>query len=111
MNHMIHIAAATQIRLDTEGRAYYRRKLAAGKTRLEATRCLKRRSSDAPYRQLVADARASETGPGGHCGASLHPARSTCPAHRHFGSATSRTRSTDATSASANRKATARTAG
>jgi len=27
MNHMIHIAAATQIRLDTEGRAYYRRKL------------------------------------------------------------------------------------
>ena len=33
MNHMIHIAATTQIRLDTEGRAYYRRKLAAGKTR------------------------------------------------------------------------------
>jgi len=31
MNHMIHIAATTQIRLDTEGRAYYRRKLAAGK--------------------------------------------------------------------------------
>ena len=28
MNHMIHIAAATQIRLDTPGRAYYRRKLA-----------------------------------------------------------------------------------
>jgi hypothetical protein len=26
MNHMLHIAAATQIRLDTEGRAYYRRK-------------------------------------------------------------------------------------
>ena len=28
MNHMIHIAATTQIRLDTPGRAYYRRKLA-----------------------------------------------------------------------------------
>jgi len=26
MNHMIHIAAISQIRLDTEGRAYYRRK-------------------------------------------------------------------------------------
>ena len=26
MNHMLHIAAATQIRLDTDGRAYYRRK-------------------------------------------------------------------------------------
>jgi len=31
MNHMLHIAAATQVRLDTEGRAYYRRKLAAGR--------------------------------------------------------------------------------
>ena len=37
---MIHIAAACQIRLDTEGRAYYRRKLAVGKTPLEAMRCL-----------------------------------------------------------------------
>jgi hypothetical protein len=55
MNHMIHIAAISQIRLDTEGRAYYRRKRAAGKTNLEALRCLKRRISDALYRQLVAD--------------------------------------------------------
>ena len=31
MNHVIHIAAVTQIRLDTEGRAYYRRKRAAGR--------------------------------------------------------------------------------
>ena len=60
MNHMIHIAAATQIRLDTPGRAYYRRKLAAGKTRAEAMRCLKRRISDALYRQLLADARAPQ---------------------------------------------------
>ena len=51
-NHVIHIAAANQIRLDTPGRAYYRRKLAAGKTPLEAMRCLKRRISDALYRQL-----------------------------------------------------------
>ena len=61
MNHMIHIAAATQIRLDTPGRAYYRRKLAAGKTRAEAMRCLKRRISDALYRQLLADAKAITT--------------------------------------------------
>ena len=59
MNHMIHIAAASQIRLDTPGRAYYRRKIAAGKTRPEAMRCLKRRISDALYRQLIADARAA----------------------------------------------------
>ena len=44
-NHVIHIAAACQIRLDTPGRAYYQRKLAAGKTRIEAMRCLKRRTS------------------------------------------------------------------
>jgi transposase len=81
MNHMIHIAAATQIRLDTEGRAYYRRKLAAGKTRMEAMRSLKRRISDAIYRQLIADARASQTGPGGHCGASLTSSAVDLPPH------------------------------
>jgi len=46
MNHMIHIAAVTQIRLETEGRAYYRRKIATGKSPMEAMRCLKRRISD-----------------------------------------------------------------
>jgi transposase len=54
---MIHIAAVTQLRLDTEGRTYYRRKRAAGKKPMEAMRCLKRRISDAIYRQLVADAK------------------------------------------------------
>ena len=49
-NHVIRIAA-TQIRLDTPGRPSYRRKLAAGKTPLEAMRCLQRRVSDAHYRQ------------------------------------------------------------
>jgi transposase len=72
VNHVIHIAAVTQIRLDTEGRAYYRRKRAEGKKPMEAMRCLKRRISDAIYRQLVADAQRVESAdPGGHCGASL----------------------------------------
>src|SRR3954454_12120860 len=75
MNRMLHIAATTQIRLDTEGRAYYLRKIAAGKTRMEAMRCLKRRLSDAVYRQLVADAHANNQyagpDPGGHCGATV----------------------------------------
>ena len=76
MNHMIHIAATSQLRHDTEGRAYYRRKLAAGKTKAEAMRCLKRRISDALYRQLVNDAKAAaaadmDAGPGGHSGAAL----------------------------------------
>ena len=87
MNHMLHIAAATQIRLDTPGRAYYRRKLAAGKTRAEAMRCLKRRISDAVYRQLLADARRQaaseieETGPGGHCGATQQSSAVDLPPH------------------------------
>ena len=69
---MIHIAAMTQIRLDTEGRAYYRSKRAAGKKHKEALRCLKRRISDAIYRQLNQDAeRVVGADPGGHCGASL----------------------------------------
>ena len=79
MNHMLRIAAVSQIRLDTESRAYSRRKRAGGKTPLEALRCLKRRISNAVYRQLVADARQAgpgvleeghQTGPGGHWGAS-----------------------------------------
>ena len=81
MNHMIHIAAISQLRLDSDGRAYYRRKRAEGKKPMEAIRCLKRRISDAIYRQLVADAHAAaatdsevasavSAGPGGHCGAS-----------------------------------------
>ena len=88
VNHMIHIAAATQIRLDTPGRAYYRRKLAAGKTPLEAMRCLKRRISDALYRQLRTDAKTTATadvdaGPGGHSGASLQS--SAAGSHPHTG--------------------------
>jgi transposase len=86
MNHMIHIAAITQLRLDTDGRAYYRRKRAEGKKPLEAIRCLKRRISDAIYRQLLADARDNagrgiETGPGGHCGATQESSAVDLPPH------------------------------
>jgi transposase len=63
--------AIVQLRHDTEGRRYYRRKLAAGKTPMEALRALKRRLSDVVYRQMVADAKHARTGPGGHTGATL----------------------------------------
>ena len=55
LNAVMHIAAVTQIAHDTPGRAYYDRKIAEGKTRKEALRALKRRISDAVYRQLRAD--------------------------------------------------------
>jgi transposase len=63
--------AVVQLRHDTEGRAYYRRKLAAGKTRMEVMRCLKRRLSDVVYKQMINDAKKARTGPGGHVGATL----------------------------------------
>lgn len=63
--------AVVQLRRDTDGRRYYQRKLAAGKTPMEATRALKRRLSDIVYKRMVADARRIETGPGGHVGATL----------------------------------------
>ena len=103
VNHMIHIAAVSQLRTATDGQAYYRRKRAEGKKPLEALRCLKRRISDAIFRQLVTDAaaprpracgRGSGRAPRGVT--SIQRDRLT-PAHRHFGSATSRTRTNDAT--------------
>jgi len=82
MNHMIHIAAVTQLRTDTDGRTYFRRKRAEGKKPLEAMRCLKRRISDSIYRQLLADAVPSAgTGPGGHCGASQESSAVDLPPH------------------------------
>jgi transposase len=57
LNHAMHMAALSQIGHDTAGRAYYLRKQTEGKTKKEAMRALKRRVSDAAYRQLLADAR------------------------------------------------------
>jgi transposase len=57
LNHAIHMIAVTQVRNDTPGRAYYLRKQAEGHSRKEALRALKRRISDAVYRQLVLDNR------------------------------------------------------
>jgi len=71
INRTLHIMATVQLRNRTEGRAYYDRKKAAGKTSMEAMRCLKRRLSDIVYRHLVDDAIVhAMTGPGGHRGGS-----------------------------------------
>jgi hypothetical protein len=77
--------ATVQLRNPTEGRAYFDRKKAAGKTSMEAMRALKRRLSDIVYRQMVNDATAATaTSSGGHQGTS------TCPSvtglHPHTGS-------------------------
>jgi transposase len=71
LNHVLYMAGIVQLRNDTPGRAYYRRRIAEGKTPMEAMRCLRRRLSDVVYRQLAADAQAQQAGPGGHSGATL----------------------------------------
>ncbi|WP_298887507.1 transposase, partial [uncultured Serinicoccus sp.] len=86
MNHVLHIAATVQLRNVTEGRAYFDRKVADGKTSMEALRALKRRLSDVVYRQLLADAMSLrdpdvEAGPGGHCGASEVSSATDLPPH------------------------------
>jgi transposase len=68
---VLYMAGIVQLRNDTKGRRYYRRRLADGKTPMEAMRCLRRQLSDVVYRQMVADAARKNAGPGGHSGASV----------------------------------------
>jgi transposase len=72
INRVLHTMAVVQLRNPTEGRAYFDRKKADGKTSMEAMRCLKRRLSDVVYRQLLADSlRPLGAGPGGHSGTTV----------------------------------------
>jgi transposase len=59
LNHALYMMAMVQVRRPSAGQAYYRRKLAEGKSPKEALRCLKRRLSDAVYRCLLTDRRIS----------------------------------------------------
>jgi transposase len=94
INHAIHMAAITQIRnRHSDGRAYYDRKVAEGKTGKEALRSLKRRISNAIYARLQADTRQAaltdEMGPGGQSGnGSVSSAAGSHPGHQLFGQAT-----------------------
>ena len=63
LNRSLYTIALTQIRGDTEGRAYYERKRAAGKTKREALRCLKRRLSDIVFATMRHDAASAAAQP------------------------------------------------
>jgi transposase len=82
LNHAIHMAAVTQVRhRHSEGRAYYDKKLAEGKTRKEALRSLKRQVSNAIFACLRADAGGPRRVLGtreGNRGTALSPARPAC---------------------------------
>jgi transposase len=62
LNYALHMVAVCQARSDARGGAYYRKKIAEGKYRKEALRCLKRRICEAVYRSLVADSQAPSRG-------------------------------------------------
>ena len=52
LNAALHRIAVTQIRLDGEGRRYYRKQIMAGDSKTEALRCLKRRLARVVFRTL-----------------------------------------------------------
>ena len=89
INRVLHIMATVQLRHQTEGRAYYDRRKADGKTSAEARRALKRKLSNIVYRTLVDDAithavAGTRTGPGGQKG---HDSDSSATgSHPHTGS-------------------------
>jgi transposase len=83
INHALHMMAVTQIRYPwTDGRRYYERKRAEGKTPKEALRCLKRRLSDQVYRQLVRDRQGRIEGCGSPTTRPPTPPTFTSPANR-----------------------------
>jgi transposase len=89
INRALHMMAVVQLRNPTEGKRYYDRKVAAGKTPNEAMRSLKRRLSDIVYRTMPDDlvtsgAPPSRTGPGGHRGNLSHS--SAAGSHPHASS-------------------------
>jgi transposase len=61
LNVVLHRIPLTQARHDPNARAYLDRHRAAGRTKTEAMRCLKRRLSDVVYRALLADELASRS--------------------------------------------------
>ena len=85
INRVLHIMAVVQLRNPTEGRTYFDRKKATGKTSMEAMRCLKRRLSDLVYKTMLEDlVAAQKTGPGGQRG--NDSVSSATGSHPHTGS-------------------------
>jgi len=89
INRTLHIMATVQLRNPTEGRAYYDRRKADGKSSMEAMRCLKRRLSDIVYRTMLNDSVVhaiadGKTGPGGQRGNDSDS--SAAGSHPHTGS-------------------------
>jgi len=78
--------ATVQLRNPTEGRAYFDRKVTAGKGDMEAMRCLKRRLSDIVYRHMLDDTiKDTVAGTGGHGHRGTTTDSSVTDSHPHAG--------------------------
>ena len=94
INRVMHTMATVQLRTATEGRAYFDRRRADGKTSMESMRALKRRLSNIVYKTMLDDAvrhaaAGARTGPGGQRDSdSDSSATGSQSQHRHFGQAT-----------------------
>ncbi|GAA4289114.1 hypothetical protein GCM10022262_34750 [Georgenia daeguensis] len=66
LNAALHRIAITQVRLGGLGRAYYDKRLAAGDTKTEALRCLKRRLARVVYNTLKNQTTTSQPPPHPH---------------------------------------------
>jgi len=72
LNHALHIVALSNKRYDPRGATYYAKKVAAGKGKKGALRCLIRRLCDGIYRHMVDDQQQrTQRSPGGQLGATL----------------------------------------
>lgn len=63
LNHALHIIAITRARVDPDTRAYIARKMAEGKTKRDAIRCLKRQLARRFYRHLAVPAHTAPNDP------------------------------------------------
>jgi hypothetical protein len=61
VNAALHRIAITRLRIHPDAQTYIQRRLAAGNTKKEALRVLKRRLADIVYRRLLNDATSSST--------------------------------------------------
>ena len=85
LNYALHVIAITQIAMKAgQGRVFYDRKRAEGKTKKEALRPLKRRLATVVYRTMLADAKRLAAGPPRQSGTA--PISSVTDSHPSIGS-------------------------
>jgi len=93
INRVLHIMAVVQLRNPTEGRAYYDRKVAAGKHRWKRCALSNGGSPGIVYHQMIHRPAGSTNGPGRTRGGGYWLQRGRLqPQHRRFGEVTSRAR-------------------